>query len=678
MQKDLNVIFPDEEIMTGQDVYISLVLEKNNSAKDKSIDFNNFIANKPKLTVINFLLQDTKNPLIDTVRDNITPKHYPDNLKDSDRVEFVWHIFGSRLSKSGLYQADVGFSLSTGDEFAGPIRFKVLSAAAVQGNVEPVKVTMTEAKRIASPDQLLWILIRNRTIDFNKYKSYMESVMCNDVVYKGSTKKPGALQKSAFANRLPYHNSASYSLLKYATEYYLMQECGLVPAGLYEDDNDINWDLFNSFLNSEQTIEEEFGRTARPSIDLSELKTRYLEELNGEGGYALPYFNLIRQKLQEVPLKEAHELPSIFLDYYQNNNRENYEREGFKIPEACYGIQKSKLLGPCMIELLWSYWHEEAGLVQTMNAISLRFQNIRSSKGKDPLSNFNLDPLRPLNNLLWGYIEDERNRLSITRRNLEYQYEYGISLIGTAVQQVAVAEHRTYFIRAFHNLLKATLDFYNQANFTTVIPDGFPLLNHLREVHLLLAEGAHNQYGDLAWTSRVEMLSQQWLLSRPEMREFIGGRIMVPYTEAWMDKVDVMKQLQNWDVPNVTHFHDLAVFGEQLLLSVRFGSWNSTTTVGAQNAANWAHYWRNEVQRYVHAYNAVTGVDIGADVTDARVQISNSEDRYIQPAFLIQKQAALQKSRQQYALQGNGIKQALPQNGRNAVALPLGQKKLNG
>jgi hypothetical protein len=197
-------------------------------------------------------------------------------------------------------------------------------------------------------------------------------------------------------------------------------------------------------------------------------------------------------------------------------------------------------------------------------------------------------------------------------------------------------------------------------------------------VHLLLAEGAHNQYGDLAWTSRVEMLSQQWLLSRPEMREFIGGRIMVPYTEAWMDKVDVMKQLQNWDVPNVTHFHDLAVFGEQLLLSVRFGSWNSTTTVGAQNAANWAHYWRNEVQRYVHAYNAVTGVDIGADVTDARVQISNSEDRYIQPAFLIQKQAALQKSRQQYALQGNGIKQALPQNGRNAVALPLGQKKLNG
>jgi hypothetical protein len=678
MQKDLNVIFPDEEIMTGQDVYISLVLEKNNSAKDKSIDFNNFIANKPKLTVINFLLQDTKNPLIDTVRDNITPKHYPDNLKDSDRVEFVWHIFGSRLSKSGLYQADVGFSLSTGDEFAGPIRFKVLSAAAVQGNVEPVKVTMTEAKRIASPDQLLWILIRNRTIDFNKYKSYMESVMCNDVVYKGSTKKPGALQKSAFANRLPYHNSASYSLLKYATEYYLMQECGLVPAGLYEDDNDINWDLFNSFLNSEQTIEEEFGRTARPSIDLSELKTRYLEELNGEGGYALPYFNLIRQKLQEVPLKEAHELPSIFLDYYQNNNRENYEREGFKIPEACYGIQKSKLLGPCMIELLWSYWHEEAGLVQTMNAISLRFQNIRSSKGKDPLSNFNLDPLRPLNNLLWGYIEDERNRLSITRRNLEYQYEYGISLIGTAVQQVAVAEHRTYFIRAFHNLLKATLDFYNQANFTTVIPDGFPLLNHLREVHLLLAEGAHNQYGDLAWTSRVEMLSQQWLLSRPEMREFIGGRIMVPYTEAWMDKVDVMKQLQNWDVPNVTHFHDLAVFGEQLLLSVRFGSWNSTTTVGAQNAANWAHYWRNEVQRYVHAYNAVTGVDIGADVTDARVQISNSEDRYIQPAFLIQKQAALQKSRQQYALQGNGIKQALPQNGRTAVALPLGQKKLNG
>jgi len=39
-----------------------------------------------------------------------------------------------------------------------------------------------------------------------------------------------------------------------------------------------------------------------------------------------------------------------------------------------------------------------------------------------------------------------------------------------------------------------------------MIADAFPVLNALREVHLLLAEGAHNQYGDLPWTARHEML----------------------------------------------------------------------------------------------------------------------------------------------------------------------------
>ena len=54
-----------------------------------------------------------------------------------------------------------------------------------------------------------------------------------------------------------------------------------------------------------------------------------------------------------------------------------------------------------------------------------------------------------------------------------------------------------------------------------MIADAFPVLNALREVHLLLAEGANNQYRDLPWTARGEMLMQQWLLARPEFREFL-------------------------------------------------------------------------------------------------------------------------------------------------------------
>ncbi len=40
-----------------------------------------------------------------------------------------------------------------------------------------------------------------------------------------------------------------------------------------------------------------------------------------------------------------------------------------------------------------------------------------------------------------------------------------------------------------------------------------------------------------------------------------------------MDRVDAMKRLQGWTDVSVQHFHDLAVFGEQILLGIRFGAW---------------------------------------------------------------------------------------------------------
>src|SRR4030095_4710698 len=114
------------------------------------------------------------------------------------------------------------------------------------------------------------------------------------------------------------------------------------------------------------------------------------------------------------------------------------------------------------------------------------------------------------------------------------------------------------------NLLYRTAVFYRADADTTVIADGFPLLNSLREVHLLLAEGAHNQFGELPWTSRVEMLIEQWLLARPEMADFLRGRHMVPYEEPWMGAVDTMKRLQGWTDVSVTQFRNLAVFGERI------------------------------------------------------------------------------------------------------------------
>jgi hypothetical protein len=299
----------------------------------------------------------------------------------------------------------------------------------------------------------------------------------------------------------------------------------------------------------------------------------------------------------------------------------------------CTGLLRSNVDCPCLIELIWSYWHEEGMLVQTLNAISRRFQNVRGPGDRDPLAHLEIDPLRPLNNLLWGYIQDERNRLTVKRRAYEYDHHYGLTLYGKAVPPLRPADSRSKFLEAFHNLLHRCSIFYQEDNDTTVIADGFPLLNALKEVHLLLAQGAHNQFGDLPWTARVEMLTQQWLVARPEIRDFLQSRAMVPYTEAWMPQVDTMKTLQGWSDVTVTHFRDLAFYGEQIVLTVRYADWIDVTDENP--AKNWARYWRPEIQGYIHAYRAATGIDL----------TSREAVDHTMPAVHLQKRLAMQRAR---------------------------------
>ncbi len=92
---------------------------------------------------------------------------------------------------------------------------------------------------------------------------------------------------------------------------------------------------------------------------------------------------------------------------------------------------------------------------------------------------------------------------------------------------------------------------------------------------------------------------------------------MVAYPEPWMDRVDAMKKLQGWTDTSVLHFRDLAIFGEQILLSIRFGDWSNVDD--PDQAANWARYWRPEIQGYIHALRIVSGIDISVgDVAEVR------------------------------------------------------------
>ena len=468
-----------------------------------------------------------------------------------------------------------------------------------------VSVTMRRTATPVTPDLPLWPIIRHATsaISFNNYKKFMDDVMCG-------RNPDDDLAAHCEHRSLPFPGVDAYSLVKCATEVFLMTHCGVL----------------NDFATLDaKTLLEEQGRFGR-DIDAAKLNELWNGK-NGEEGYlvavnggkpvkTLPYLALIRSKLGEVPLKDG------------NGN-------GQAEVANCFGILREKLANPCLLELIWSYWLEEGMLVQTMKAISMRFQNRRGRAATDPLMRFDIDPLRPLNNLLWGYLQDEQHRLTILRRSYEYDHHYGITLQGRAAPPLRAVDSRSKFLEAFHNLLYLSTIFFKADDDTTKIADGFPVMNAIREVHPLLAEGAHNQFGDLPSTARQEMLIEQWLLARPEMREFLGGRIMVPYSEVWMDRVDTVKRLQGWTDTTVTDFHSLATFGEQLLLSIRWGHWSDVHD--SAHAANWARYWRPEIQSYMHSYRAVTGVDLTAEATGPRVT-----DRDLQPSVHLRRRLEIQ------------------------------------
>jgi hypothetical protein len=200
----------------------------------------------------------------------------------------------------------------------------------------------------------------------------------------------------------------------------------------------------------------------------------------------------------------------------------------------------------------------------SFDGISQRFQNRRLPGGRDPLARLDVDPLRPLNHLLWNHIQGEGDRLSVLRRAHEYEAEYGFPLHGKAVADLRTSERRSKFIEAFHNLLHRCVQFYRVDDDTTHVADGFPVLNALKE----------------------------------------------------------------------THFHDLGVFGEQLLASIRWDNWSaqSDPNYGKQ----WAREWRPEVQGYIHALRAVLGVDLAADISNVR----DEAERYLPPSVHLRRRLA--------------------------------------
>lgn len=295
----------------------------------------------------------------------------------------------------------------------------------------------------------------------------------------------------------------------------------------------------------------------------------------------------------------------------------------------CGLIDPCKLECPMMVELIWTYWMEEAGLFQTSNALLLRFQNVKLPM-RDPLLKLKISALRNLANVMWGFVQDDQHRLSVTRRAYEYQQQYGLPLVGRALRDMDPSSRRAPFLDAFHGLLHQAAEFYVQDANTQIVADGFPMLESLRGLHLVLHEGFANQYGDLTWTSRQEALMYQWLLSRPEIVSAFGDQTS-PLPEAWMQVVDQMRSLQGWPGPSTRYYATLATSGERILLSARWNAWIHEG-MNEDNVKQWARFFRKDIQQYISAYRAVTGVDLskGVETTPPATLIQRRGD--VRPA----------------------------------------------
>jgi hypothetical protein len=536
---------------------------------------------------------------------------------------------------------------------------QVFAQSPVAGSGEPIAVSarLGRTSLVSTCDAPLWWAIEQTTnwLSFNNYAGFIDFVLCGEELPEetpdGSDPMAAALRSyfeharkgySSLRKRryLPYTDTDAYRLLKVATEAYVSASCGVLPLDDQGGKGYKQWWKDRSLVGvySDKDIVYDLDHLSTCWVD------NYLEKMNGTRSRALPYLAIIRRKLSDAPI-----IANIFPQHDEDGLGEQ-ER-------LCYGILQDKLTNPCFLELIWSYWQEQGMLVQTMNAMSRRFQNIRGPADRDPLAMLELDYLRPLNNLLWGYVQDEQHRLTVLRRAYEYDHHYGLTLEGKAVPALRTVDSRSKFLDSFHNLLYLCSVFYKQDDDTTVVSDAFPILIALQDVHMLLTEGAHNQFGDLPSTARIEMLMQQWLLARPELREVLPTRIMVDYPEPWMDRVDAMKRLQGWPGANVMHFNFLAHYGEQILLGIRFADWNDADR---DQAKVWARYFRSAIQFYIQSYRIVTGVDLTADVSQPQQRSMIAT----QPSTLLRQRALGSQAEQHPALPAPGATtpKALPQS----------------
>ncbi|MCC6861135.1 MAG: hypothetical protein IT158_21380, partial [Bryobacterales bacterium] len=199
------------------------------------------------------------------------------------------------------------------------------------GNGGVLRVALERPQRQATDDQPLWVAIRQRTraIGFENYRLFIDRVLCEQNPTDGVEEETRLSNRAGRLDKLA--GVQAYELLKLATQVFLLLECGV------------------AIKDTDFSVNEESGRLGTP-VTAEELRQRLSAYLGDSP--RLPYLN----RVINSALAEFGPTDSPF----------------------CEGIFRGRVIAseaPCLLELIWSYWHEEGMQVQTINSIAWRFQN---------------------------------------------------------------------------------------------------------------------------------------------------------------------------------------------------------------------------------------------------------------------------------------------------------------
>lgn len=467
--------------------------------------------------------------------------------------------------------------------------------------VDTVKVGLQRHQVDLQDASALDIAIRNATeaIDPDEHAKFIDEVLCQGE-WNVAVERPSYEQDlhGRYSGQLPrpdIYGPDAWNILMLATKIFLLLRAGVVRKtqnGIELIDQE-SWD--------QQKDEELLGHSLTEQ-SLGELLKRYF----GQQEVILPYYNQIVENLPSSTVGSPY----------------------------CKTVLLERLRFPAAMELMFDYWLILGGVRGAMNGIVRRFINLHGPTDVDPLANFETSPLQPLSLLLGGYVQTEYQRLPLSRFDLEAQHQYGFTLGRKVVNRLRPADARFKFRFAFHDLLTAASRYYQESANTTIIPDTYPLFLKMQQVNQLLAESSGNNWLEVTFQSRAEMLSILWLMSRPEMTRFLHGRPMESQ-KPWEQVINDYNRLHGVEDTSIIHYHKLAKYGEQICLMLRLQAWNHPK-VTPEYAKATLDYWRFAFKGYMNSYQAVTGVDLTADATDAR----DAEDRHRQPSALIERRLA--------------------------------------